>query len=91
MKVSVLYAQKFADENHKLRGSNHITDSDLMSSYYFVNSTKLSKEADATLIVGYDGAHEGYASILLCRFHNLSPELRKNISSKELPSGTPEE
>jgi hypothetical protein len=82
MKVRVLYAQKVADENHKLRGSNHITDSDLMSSYYF-DSTKLSK-VDATLIVGDDGANEGYASILLCRFHNLSPELRNNISSKEL-------
>lgn len=81
MKVRVFYALKVAHENVKLRGSNHISDSDVMSSYHF-DSTKLSK-VDATLIVGHE-ENEGYASILLCRFHNLSPELKNHMSTREL-------
>jgi hypothetical protein len=72
---------KIFQENVQQRGSNHITDSDLMSSYYF-DSTKLTY-VDVTLIIGYDADAE-YGSILLCRFHNLSPELKNGTSAREL-------
>jgi hypothetical protein len=72
---------KLVEANDQLRGSNHITDSDLMSSYYF-DSTKFTK-VDITLILGFDADAE-YGSILLCRFHNLSPELKNRTSVREL-------
>jgi hypothetical protein len=77
-----VYALKVIHENDKLRGSNHITYSDLMSSYYF-DSTKFSK-VDATLIAGHEDVNNGYGSILLCRLHNLSPELKNHMSTIEL-------
>jgi hypothetical protein len=67
------------------KGSNHINDKDVQSFFHFDPLDPYSKKSTqrrASLVIGDDGS--GYGSILLCRFHNMPPELGKKRSTREL-------
>ncbi len=79
--VRVIHITKQKQFDTSRRALNCPSSEELRDGYLFRGSGPYNKKPDVTLIIGSDGPGS-YASILLCRFHNLSPGLK--VDQKDL-------
>ena len=73
MLIKVSSTKSFQTER---KATNIPTPEELNDAYLFQQKGPYKKTPDITLILGVDSDSEPYASILLCRFHKMSCDMR---------------
>ncbi len=74
--MRLIHIVKKNDFDRSRKGTNMPTEKELKEGYLFQNHGHFNYVPDVTIIIGSDG-FGSHASILLCRFHKLSPSLTK--------------
>ena len=82
MKINIHYIPAHDNYTTNAKGNNEISRGEVKSSFLFNGK---NDKCDVTLMIGYRPG-ETNGSLLLCRFHNLSPKLsnKKHHSAKKL-------